>query len=278
MRVNGAKVIITGAASGIGAALSQALALKGCDLLLIDRNEDALFKVAAQAQQAAPEIRALPLVINLSDPFAAGRVDSRLFELGFEPSILINNAGIALLGDFEQVSPEQFEAVMDVNFHAPVRLCRALLPRLRAQPMASIVNISSAFGLIAPAGQTAYSASKFALRAFSEALGSELQQSSVRVTCVCPGGIKTPIARAAVRGRDLTDADAMGWAKVFDRIARTTPEAAAIRIIRAIERSERRALIGWDAVAVDITQRLAPQLLARWGPALARGLLKKFGQ
>ena len=111
--------------------------------------------------------------------------------------LLINNAGVALAGTFDQVSESDFDWLMEINFHAVVRMTRAFLPQLRASDDARIVNVSSVFGLISPPGQCAYCASKFAVRGFSNSLRHELAGTRVGVSVVHPGGVATAIARNA---------------------------------------------------------------------------------
>jgi len=150
---------------------------------------------------------------------------------------------------------------MGINFWGVVYGTRAFLPHLKHQPRAHIVNISSVFGIIAPAGQSAYAASKFAVRGFSEAVRHELamNKSPVRLSVVHPGGVATNIARKARAGVNMRDA--VNSAEVgaqFEKMARTSPAAAARRIIRGIERNEPRILIGVDAKFLDLMQRLMP--------------------
>jgi short-subunit dehydrogenase len=175
-----------------------------------------------------------------------------------------------LLGEFDEFEHEQMVWLMNINFWAVVRGTRAFLPQLRSRPQAHVVNISSIFGIIAPAGQSAYSASKFAVRGFSESLRHELSMSNstVRLSVVHPGGVKTNIARRARPGAHLRDThDAEDLGQRFEKLAGTTSAAAAERIIRGIERNEPRILIGWDARFLDLVQRLRP---ARYWSLLAR--------
>jgi short-subunit dehydrogenase len=132
------------------------------------------------------------------------------------------------------------------------------LPLLQRQPDAHIVNISSVFGMIAPPGQGAYAASKFAVRGFSEALGHELSGTGVKVSVVHPGGIRTNIARRARTGANTPEAHAERAQQLFDKAARTSPEKAAATIIAGVERDRRRILIGPDAWLIDRVQRLLP--------------------
>jgi short-subunit dehydrogenase len=139
-----------------------------------------------------------------------------------------------------------------------VRLTRAFLPVLRRESASHIVNMSSLFGLIAPPGQVAYAASKFALRGFSEALRHELEGSPVSLTVVHPGGVRTMIAANARQYATLTNPQAEAQEKTWRRLLRLRPEDAAEAIARAIERRDKRLVIGDDAKRAALIQRLFP--------------------
>jgi short-subunit dehydrogenase len=161
---------------------------------------------------------------------------------------------------------------MNINFWGVVNATRAFLPHFARQREAHIVNLSSIFGIIAPPGQTAYAASKFAVRGFSESLRHELQaaKSPVRLSVVHPGGIATSIARNSRTGVGVTDnARRVELIERFETVARTTSAAAAIRILKGIEKNQPRILIGNDARGADFLQRLRPS--SYWAP-LARKL------
>jgi short-subunit dehydrogenase len=150
---------------------------------------------------------------------------------------------------------------MNINFWGVVRTTRALLPHLATQREAHIVNLSSIFGIVAPPGQSAYAAAKFAVRGFSEALRHELQMaaSPVRLSVVHPGGVATNIARNARTGTGITDNSRRAQAiERFDAVAKTKPAAAALRIIQGIENNQPRILIGNDARFMDLLQRFRP--------------------
>ena len=257
---DGSAAAITGAASGIGRALALELAARGCDLALADLDSAGLESVAKEITAAHPR-RVTLRTVDVADleqiqGFAAAAIADF-------PSLnlLFNNAGVALLGQFEEFDQTQMAWLMDINFWGVVRGTRAFLEHLRSRPQAHIINISSVFGIIAPAGQSAYAASKFAVRGFSEALRHELaaSKSTVRLSVVHPGGVKTNIARKARTGNQLRESVSMTEVgDRFERMARTTPTAAARRIIRGIERNEPRILIGGDARILDIIQRLKP--------------------
>jgi short-subunit dehydrogenase len=172
--------------------------------------------------------------------------------------ILVNNAGVALAGTFEEVSGADFEWLFSINFLGVVRMTRAFLPQLRQSDDARIVNLSSLFGLIAPAGQTAYAASKFAVRGFSEALRQELNGTSVGVTVVHPGGVATSIARNARRSVALSpEKHAKGLAAIEAKLKMPPSQAGEI-IVKAMETRRPRVLVGNDAKLVSAIERVAP--------------------
>ena len=176
-------------------------------------------------------------------------------------NIVINNAGVALLGQFHEIDQSQIEWLFNINFWGVVHSTRAFLPQLAKQPAAHIVNVSSIYGIIAPPGQTAYSSAKFAVRGFSESLRHELQaaNSPIRLSVVHPGGIKTNIVRNMRSGSGVTDNERRVQSiERFDAIAPTSPKDAALRIIKGIEKNEPRILIGGDARFMDLLQRFRP--------------------
>jgi short-subunit dehydrogenase len=184
-----------------------------------------------------------------------------------ETTLLVNNAGVALGGRFDQVTLDEFDWVMAVNFRSVVRLTHALLPVLKTHPGAHLVNVSSVFGIFAPAGQAAYSASKFAVRGFSEAVRHELAENRVGVTVVHPGGIKTRIAESARTGSGVSAEEYEQGRKQFAKLLTMPPEVAAAHIMDAIEKRRPRLLIGWSAKVPDVLVRLMPgtywKLIAR---------------
>jgi NAD(P)-dependent dehydrogenase (short-subunit alcohol dehydrogenase family) len=184
-------------------------------------------------------------------------------------TLLINNAGVALHGNFEEISLDDLRWLMDINFWGAVYGVKYFLPLLKRETRAHIVNLSSVFGLIAPAGQAAYSASKFAVRGFTEALRHELAPTNVCVSCVHPGGIRTPIAQHARLGASTPAARRETSVARFEKLARTPPEKAAAVILRGVDRREPRILIGMDAYQIDVLQRLRP---ATYWKSLARKL------
>ena len=176
-------------------------------------------------------------------------------------NIVVNNAGVALMGTFAEIDQAEMDWLMNINFWGVVRSTRAFLPHLSRQREAHLVNLSSIFGIVAPPGQTAYAAAKFAVRGFSESLRHELQMaaSPVKLSVVHPGGVATNIARNSRTGTGMTDnARRAQSIERFEAVARTTPQAAALRIIQGIEKNQPRILIGNDARFMDLLQRLRP--------------------
>jgi short-subunit dehydrogenase len=251
---------ITGAASGIGRALAIELAARGCDLALADRDEAGLQAVAAEIAKTSPR-KVTVHRVDVSEPAAIAVFAQAATSAHPGLNIVINNAGVALLGAFSEIDQSQMEWLMNINFWGVVHSTRAFLPHLAAQREAHIVNLSSIFGIVAPPGQTAYSAAKFAVRGFSEALRHELQaaKSPVRLSVVHPGGVLTNIVRNSRAGVGVTDnARRAESIERFDTIAKTTPRAAALRIIEGIEKNQPRILIGNDARFMDLLQRFRP--------------------
>ena len=267
--------VITGAAGGIGAALALQLAGRGCHLALVDVNPAGLAATAAQAQ--ASGVGVSTLVQDLSQPGAVTAVHAHVLAAHGRATLLVNNAGVALGGSFEQVAEADFDWLMRINFGAVVGLTRALLPLLKQAPAAQIVNVSSIFGIIAPPGQTAYCAAKFAVRGFSESLRHELAGagSTVGVTLVHPGGVRTGIAENARLPAGASAAEIAEQKEVWRRVLRLSPEDAAARILRGIERREARVLVGEDAVRAAWVQRLFP--VGYWA-LVARDIARRAGR
>ncbi len=248
--------VLTGAGSGIGRALAQQLAEAGSALALADIDETGLLQTSKSLLTKGALVTTH--VLDVADEEGVRSFAEDVIKRHGRVTLLINNAGVALHGDFEEVSLDDFRWLMNINFWGTVYGVNFFLPVLKREKRAQIVNISSVFGMIAPSGQCAYAASKFAVRGFTEALRHELQGGNVSVTCVCPGGIRTQIARRARIGAGVTRTGHHEKAAQFEKLLRTSPEAAAARILRGVERREPRILIGADAYQVDILQRLRP--------------------
>jgi short-subunit dehydrogenase len=271
--IRGSAAAVTGAASGIGRALALELAARGCDLALADRDEAGLQTVAAEIGRAGKQ-KVTVHRVDVGEPQEIADFAKAAIAAHPGLNIAVNNAGVALLGQFTEVDQAQMDWLMNINFWGVVHATRAFLPHLGQQREAHIVNLSSLFGLIAPPGQTAYAAAKFAVRGFSESLRHELQMaaSPVRLSVVHPGGVSTNIVRNSRAGSGVTDnARRVQTIERFDQIAKTTPAAAALRIITGIEKNQPRILIGNDARLMDLLQRFRP---ATYWSVLARRIEK----
>jgi NAD(P)-dependent dehydrogenase (short-subunit alcohol dehydrogenase family) len=173
-------------------------------------------------------------------------------------NLLVNNAGVAVGGTFEQVSEEDFEWLFEINFWGVVRMTRAFLPLLRASGDARVVNLSSVYGIVAPPEQAAYAASKFAVRGFSEALRHELEGSGVGVTVVHPGGVATSIAERARVPAGVSEEEVARRHERFRKLLRLPPEVAGETIVRGVERRQDRVLVGSDAKLISVIARVLP--------------------
>jgi short-subunit dehydrogenase len=252
----GATAVVTGAAGGMGEHLARGLAERGSHLLLVDRDAAGLDDVASSLRSTYPDGRVTTIVADLSDRDAVERVVLDVRTATDRIDLLVNNAGVALAGRFEQISMDDFDWVMAVNFTAPVLLTHRLLPLVA--PGGHIVNVSSIFGLVGPTGQTAYSSSKFALRGFTESLRNELLPRGIGVTSVHPGGIRTNIALNARIGGSLSDADVERAKQSFDRLLTFPADRAAELMLEAVKARKPRLLIGLSAKVPDVVARVAP--------------------
>jgi NAD(P)-dependent dehydrogenase (short-subunit alcohol dehydrogenase family) len=253
----GRVIALTGAGSGIGRALALNLAEKGAVLALADKDADGL----AETKRLLGNRPASTTSLDVTDTGAlVAWIDGAAAEFGRFDG-LINNAGLTVVGPFAETPRDYFDRVMAVNFTGVVEGCRAAIPHLRKSDQAWLVNISSVFGMIGFPGQSAYNASKFAVRGLTEALYLELGATDPQI-CVIrvhPGGVKTNVAVNAKRVAAFpglpSDAD---MAAEFEKAARTTPEQAAVTIVAGMEKRRHRVLIGPDARLIDWMTRLFP--------------------
>lgn len=239
-------VVITGAGSGIGRALAVEVATRGAVVAISDVNEKGLAETVELAKQAgATEVRADKLDVADRAAFLA-YADAVAEQFG-RVNVVVNNAGVTMTGDFEDMTLDEFDWIMGINVNGVVTGTKAFLPHLIASGDGHVVNISSLFGLISMPGQSAYNASKYAVRGFTEALREEMliNGHKVGVTCVHPGGIKTGIVR---NGRSTAHTDNDALEKLFSqRLARMSPEKAAKIIVKGITGNQARVLVGIDA-------------------------------
>ena len=272
--VLGKIAVITGAGSGIGRALALQLNREGCELYLSDINSESLGETLRLLSRK--DVPANGQVLDVADKAGMHAWAEQIAADRGHVDIVINNAGVALIATVEDSNYENIEWLMGINFWGVVYGTQAFLPLLRRAKQGHLVNLSSVFGLIGVPTQSAYNAAKFAVRGYTEALRQEMHCTNVHVCCVHPGGIKTNIARAARGGDTAMSVEERG--SEFEKLARTTPEVAAQKIIAAIEKRKPRLLIGVDAAIISLLCRLFPVSYPRFMLALAKppeGLLNK---
>jgi len=249
--------VVTGASSGMGRALALALARPGASLALCDVSTEALEEVAEEVRHLGADVLAVRVdVAEREEVFAFA--EATLARYG-RVELVVNNAGVALSQTVEGMSWEDMRWIVDINFWGVVYGTKAFLPSMLARGAGHVVNVSSVFGLIGTPTQSAYNATKFAVRGFTEALRQEVEGTGVRVSCVHPGGIRTNIARNSrfyVAPGGSTDAERSH--QMFARLARTTPEQAARTILDGVARGRDRILVGADAHVIDAVQRVFP--------------------
>lgn len=256
--LNDRVVAITGAGSGIGRALAVAVVRRGGHAALSDIDQEGL-DVTGRLAAAAGSGRVVVTAVDVADRDAVDAWSSAIVAEFGRVNAVINNAGIALAAEVATMDEVHLRRVIDVNFWGVVHGTLSFLPHLEASGEGHVVNISSVFGLLGIPSQSAYNASKFAVRGFTEALRTELDINASRVsaTTIHPGGIRTNIARNTIAFDQEIDPEEA--AAQFEQIARTTPEQAADWILGAVLKNKRRALIGPDAHLFDLAARLSPR-------------------
>ncbi|MGM0557612.1 MAG: SDR family NAD(P)-dependent oxidoreductase [Myxococcota bacterium] len=257
---DGKVAAITGAASGIGRSLAVALAEQGCDLALSDIQEQEMGETAALARRQGAEVTAT--VVDVAEREAVERWADAVADHFGRVNLIFNNAGVSVSATVEGLDYEDFEWLMDINFWGVVHGTKAFMPYLRESGEGHVINISSLFGIIALPTQSAYNASKFAVRGFTESLRAELdyEEGPVSCTSVHPGGVKTNIANAARIGdTGVLERSPGDIAEEFNNeLARLSPEDAAEQILDAVRADRRRVLVGGDAKILEKLQRLMP--------------------
>lgn len=262
---NGKVAAITGAGSGIGRQLALQLAQQGAHLALSDMNEQGL-------AETLNLLKDYPVQVSLTKLDVADReavyawAETSFNEFG-HVNLIFNNAGVALASTVEGMSYEELEWIFNINFWGVVYGTKAFLPYLKQSGEGHIINTSSLFGLTAQPTQSAYNATKFAVRGFTEALRQELdmEHCGVSATSVHPGGIRTNIANAA-RMSDSIRALGMNperASRSFNKVLKTPPEEAAKVILDGVKANKARVLIGNDAKILDLVQRITPSHYAQ---------------
>lgn len=259
--VAGGVALVTGAAGGIGSAICADLAGRGSHLALTDRNGAGLVEVANVLRAQFPRLRITTHEGDVIDRSTPVHIIEQVLADHGQITLLVNNAGVALAGTFEQVSITDVDWLLDINLRATMAFVTAALPHLAVG--SHITNISSLFGIIAPYGNAAYSASKFGVRGFSQALRTEFKPRGIGVTTVFPGGIRTQIAAHARRGAGVSDGEWSEGQELFDRMLVIDPLRAAHRIVQGTVVRKPRVLIGLEAYVGDVLARIAPTASAQ---------------
>ena len=251
---------ITGAGSGIGQQLAILLAHPGCHLSLSDINAQGLARTTELLSNCP--VKVTTQVLDVSNREAVKNWAAATVKDHGSVNLIFNNAGVALGSTVEGASYEDLEWIVGINFWGVVYGTKEFLPFIKQSKDGHIINISSIFGLTSQPTQSAYNATKFAVRGFTESLRQELdiEKSGVSSLCVHPGGIRTNIAKAAKMNDSLKTLgmDPAKSSQQFDKLLRTPPEEAARQILNAVLKDKRRLLIGTDARLVDAFQRLFP--------------------
>jgi NAD(P)-dependent dehydrogenase (short-subunit alcohol dehydrogenase family) len=272
----GKTAVITGAGSGIGRALALDLAGRGADLAISDIDLTRAADTAGLCEKAGANVVPYELDVANRDAVLA-HAETVVGEFG-KVNLVVNNAGVGLMANVLDMSFEDFDWLMGINFWGVINGSKAFLPHLIASGEGHLVNISSVFGFVGVPSQSAYNAAKFAVRGFTEALRQEMlvARHPVGVHCVHPGGIRTNIARDARSSEPVSEAEREEQAAQFAKAARTTPEQAAATILRGVDRGKPRILIGPDAYVIDAVprilgsgyQRISAAAIRRLGPRL----------
>ena len=260
MELDGKVAAVTGAANGIGRGTALAFAERGCDVALSDVDTEGLSETARMVERRG--VRAETAEVDVSERRQVEQwADEVVDEFG-RVNIIVNNAGVSVTASVENLSYEDFEWLMSINFWGVVYGTRSFLPHIRRSGVGRVVNVSSIFGIIASPTQSAYNSAKFAVRGFTESLRAELELGDEKVgaSCVHPGGVKTGIVRSSRIG----DTGAMGRSaeevveEFEEELARLSPERAGEIIVEGIQREKGRILVGVDAKLLEIAQRLFP--------------------
>ncbi|MBS1674062.1 MAG: SDR family NAD(P)-dependent oxidoreductase [Actinobacteria bacterium] len=253
---------ITGAANGIGADTARALARRGGHVALIDRDRAGLTALADELHAAGATVTVHP--VDLRDDNAVTAVATEIQQAHPQLQTLITCAGASMLGSLEQLTMEEMRWLMDVNLWGTVSITKALLPALQRSPGAHITHMASIYALASPGGRIPYAMSKFAVRAFSEALSHELEGSTVTVGAIYPAGVRTGIILHGRYAAAIEPGVAGRAAAAQAAMYHMEPSEAAERIVRATLQRRPRTLIGKETLLVDALVRLMP--VKYWGP------------
>ena len=279
--------LITGAGSGIGRALAIQLAESGCNLALVDWNEETLKETEEIVRKKNVSVSLHPFDLREKEKIES--LPDEIIEIHNQIDVVINNAGLSIIGTVDEVDEEDWNYGVDILLNAVIQMSTVFLPYLQKRPEAAIVNVSSIFGLFSVPKQSIYNVGKFGVKAFTESLSLEMEmsESPVEVYCVFPGHIGTNIysssrfksfeaddAGAAIFGAKASTIEEAGTQ--FKQNAPSSPEFAAKTILKNIKKRNKRILIGFDAKFYDLMSRLFPKNFLKiiWILPFLRGIFK----
>jgi len=251
-QISGSRVLITGASQGIGRSLAELATARGGNVLAVARSEDLLRELAEQVRLKGGNLHILQADIT-SPADRQKMVDAAVHSLG-GLDILVNNAGIGATGHFADVSPERMRKIMEVNFFGLTETTRVFLPLLMKGNRPAIVNISSIAGKRGIPARSEYSASKFAVQGFSEALRAELAKDGIDVLVVCPSLTQTNFSQNMLEQKALVQ---------LDHLRGMTAEQVALATLRAIERGKNEVCLSFKGKLIVLVSRFFPRF-ADW--------------
>jgi short-subunit dehydrogenase len=252
-------VVLTGACGGIGQVLARQLAASGASLYLCGRDGATLASLQQELRAQARDDQFIEAqVVDLTDDAETDQWLQSFDPVSHPVNVLVNNAGICKFEMFEQLSDRDIEQIMNLNSIVPMKLTRKLLPVMKRQPEARVVNIASTFGAIGFPGYAVYSASKYAIRGFSQALTRELSDTGVRVGCILPRATRTAINsdRVVEMNRQL-------------KVAMDPPEKVAAAVVRFVDSERGELALGWPEKLLVRINSVFPALV---GNAISKKL------
>ncbi len=254
---NGKVAAITGAGSGMGQAIAVELAKLGCAVAISDVNDKGLLET--EHMLSPYPVKHSRHLVDVSDRDAVESYAREVNSIHGSVNMIFNNAGVSVTDTAEHMNLTDFEWLMSINFWGVVYGTRAFLPYLKAADEAHIINTSSIFGILAFPSQTAYNASKFAVRGYTEALRQELEDTGIAVSCVHPGGVKTNIIKTSrYSPSDNSSPTKEEFEATFEELAALTSEQAAQQILDGVKKNQPRILVGKDAKLLTLISRIFP--------------------
>lgn len=248
---------ITGAGSGMGRALAVQLAKLDCAVAISDVVDENLLETESLIKEY--DVKVTRHLVDVSDRSVMEQYASEVNATHGKVNLIFNNAGVSVTDSAEHMNYEDFEWLMNINFWGVVHGTRAFLPYLKEASEAHIINTSSIFGILSFPTQSAYNASKFAVRGYTESLRQELADTHIGVSCVHPGGVKTNIIKTSrYTPSDNESPTKEEFEENFEQMAALTSDEAALIILRGVEKNKARILVGKDAKLLTWISRLAP--------------------